>query len=84
MPSPTVAHVDDGVVLVQLEIARQRIKSGPQAQALTDLSKPDIDWVSIGRGFSVHSRRATTVSGFCEAMRAALQRCGPSLIEAVL
>jgi len=72
------------MLLVQLEAARQRIKAGPQAQALTDLSKPTIDWVSLGRGFGVHSRRATTVAGFCEAMKAALQRRGPSLIEAVL
>ena len=72
------------MLLMQLELARQRIKSGPQSQALTDLSNPTIDWVSLGRGLGVHSRRATTVSGFCEAMRAALQRRGPSLIEAVL
>ena len=74
----------DNTLPVQLELARQGIKSGPQAQALTNLSSPTIDWVSLGRGFGVHSRRATSVSGFCDAMTAALQRSGPSLIEAVL
>ena len=71
-------------VHVQMELARQGIQSGPQAQALTELSSPTIDWVLLGQGFGVHSQRATSLDSFCEAMTAALRRSGPSLIEAVL
>jgi thiamine pyrophosphate-dependent acetolactate synthase large subunit-like protein len=71
-------------VFVQMELARQTLKSGLRAKALTELTSPTIDWVSLGLGFGVHSQRATSVSSFCEAMTSALQRSGPSLIEAVL
>ena len=56
----------------------------PQARALTDLSQPVLDWVSLARGMGVPGSRAETVEEFIAAFRRALAAPGPQLIEAVL
>ena len=57
---------------------------GDVAKGLTDLGRPDIDWVALGRGFGVQGRRATTAGELADALSEALAEPGPHLIEAVL
>ncbi len=71
--------------ILQVELARAGIaEPGPQARALTDLSHPVIDWVSLARGMGVPGSRVDTAEDFAESFRRALSNAGPYLIEAVL
>jgi acetolactate synthase-1/2/3 large subunit len=71
--------------ILQVELARAGIaEPGPQARALTDLSHPVIDWVSLARGLGVPGSRAETAEEFVAAFSRALAEPGPRLIEAVL
>ena len=71
--------------ILQVELARAGVaEPGPQARALTDLSHPELDWVSLARGMGVPGARADTAEAFIAAFRRALAEPGPCLIEAVL
>jgi acetolactate synthase-1/2/3 large subunit len=71
--------------ILQVELARAGIaEPGPQARALTDLSHPALDWVSLARGMGVPGTSADTAEDFIAAFRRALAEPGPRLIEAVL
>jgi acetolactate synthase-1/2/3 large subunit len=71
--------------ILQVELARAGItEPGAQARALTDLSHPVLDWVSLARGMGVPGSRADTAEDFIAAFRGALAEPGPRLIEAVL
>jgi acetolactate synthase-1/2/3 large subunit len=71
--------------ILQVEVARAGIaEPGAQARALTDLSHPALDWVSLARGMGVPGVRAETVEEFVAAFRRALAEPGPQLIEAVI
>jgi acetolactate synthase-1/2/3 large subunit len=54
------------------------------AGALTDLSRPDLDWSSLAKGMGVPATRATTTDELVTQLRASLRTAGPTLIEAVL
>lgn len=71
--------------ILQLEVARAGIaEPGPAARALTDLSRPALDWCALARGMGVPAVRATDAAGFADALGRALAEPGPALIEAVL
>ena len=72
--------------MVQVENMRQRIPAatGTASQALTSLAKPSIDWVALGQGMGVPGFRAETAEQLAEQLLAAIERPGPSLIQAVL
>ncbi len=71
--------------ILQVEVARAGIaEPGAQARALTDLSHPALDWVSLARGMGVPAQSADTAENFIAAFRRALAEPGPCLIEAVL
>jgi acetolactate synthase-1/2/3 large subunit len=57
---------------------------GPVASALTDLSRPDLDWASLAKGMGVPASRATTTDELVAQLRASLHTAGPTLIEAVV
>jgi acetolactate synthase-1/2/3 large subunit len=57
---------------------------GPQAETLTSLADPRIDWVSLAHGFGVPARRATDVAQLRHALTDAVVSGGPHLIEMVL
>ena len=57
---------------------------GPRAEALMDLGRPDIDWVSLARTFGVEAFRAGTADELSRHMRAGLAVQGPCLIEVAL
>ena len=54
------------------------------SKRLTTLADPKIDWTRVAEGFGVPAARAECPEGFARAFKRALERNGPSLIEAVL
>jgi acetolactate synthase-1/2/3 large subunit len=70
-----------------LNIELQRVGAGhvgDKAKAQLDLSTPPLDFVHLGTGMGVSSRRATTTLEFVAALEHALRTPGPHLIEAVV
>ena len=57
---------------------------GRNARRMLDLDDPAFDWVGLARASGVEAIRATTAEGFADALKAALARKGPFLIEAVI
>ena len=71
--------------ILRVELARAGIREpGPQARALTDLARPEIDWRLLARGFGVPATRVETAEAFVNALERSLSESGPSLIEALL
>lgn len=70
--------------ILQVELGRTgNAEPGPNAMSLTDLSNPEIDWVSLAQGMGVPARRATTTTELATAL-GACKEPGPSLIEAIV
>ena len=70
-----------------LNIELQRVGAGhvgDKAKAQLDLSTPPLDFVQLGQGMGVSSRRATTTAEFVAALEHALRTPGPHLIEAIV
>ncbi|QGG97040.1 acetolactate synthase large subunit [Actinomarinicola tropica] len=71
--------------ILQYELLRAGVaEPGPGAMGLTDLGRPELDWVSLAAGMGVDARRATTSDQFVEALRLSFATAGPTLIEAVI
>lgn len=71
--------------ILQAELARGGvIEPGPKAQALTDLTRPVVDWPALGKGFGVPGCSVRTGAEFADALLRSFAERGPSLIEAVL
>ncbi len=71
--------------ILQAELARAGLaQPGPKAQALTDLTRPVIDWTALAKGFGVPAVSVRTDGEFAGALMRSLAESGPSLIEAVL
>ncbi len=71
--------------VLQVELERAGIaEPGPKAQAITDLTRPVIDWTALAKGFGVPSCSVCTDGELADALVRALAERGPSLIEAVL
>jgi len=70
-----------------LNIELARVGAGkPTAKTLSmlDLSRPDINWVSISEGMGVPATRATTAEEFHQQFADAMSKPGPYLIEAMV
>jgi len=82
----TIICANKTYAILKVEMAKQRISpsNGPAAKALTDISNPPIDWVMLAQGMGVAATRADTCEQLAEQLAAALDRPGPSLIEAAL
>lgn len=57
---------------------------GRNASRMLDLDNPAIDWLAIARGCGMEAVRVSHIAALGDAVRAALGRKGPFLIEAVL
>jgi acetolactate synthase-1/2/3 large subunit len=69
--------------ILRLELARAGAREpGPAARAFTDLTGPELDWVSLARGMGVPGERADDCDALVPALRRALATPGPYLIEA--
>jgi acetolactate synthase-1/2/3 large subunit len=71
--------------ILNVELARVGAqRAGPKAAAQLDLSGPDLDFVQIGAGFGVPSRRVQTAEALVDALESAVAEPGPQLIEVVV
>jgi acetolactate synthase-1/2/3 large subunit len=59
-------------------------RPGAKANALLDLRDPDLDFVNLGRGLGVPSRRVDTAEQLSDALHEAVADPGPHLIEVVI
>ena len=57
---------------------------GPRAQAMLDLSGPDLDFCSLARGLGLEATVATTAEEFTEALERSMATPGPSVVEAII
>jgi acetolactate synthase I/II/III large subunit len=70
--------------ILRIELSRVGATGGEKANALLDLSRPDLDFVALARGLGVPASRATTCEELAEQMRAAFAEPGPHVIDAVV
>jgi acetolactate synthase-1/2/3 large subunit len=74
-----------GYAILDAELGSlEGIEVGPRAGALVDLANPGLDFVRLGGGLGVESRRVDTAEQLADALDRALAEPGPHLIEAVL
>jgi acetolactate synthase-1/2/3 large subunit len=67
------------------EVARLDEPSvGPKARELLNLGNPDLDFVKLGSGLGVESRRVDTAEELIDALGQATAEPGPYLIEAMI
>jgi acetolactate synthase I/II/III large subunit len=71
--------------ILTIELLRAGVKElGDNAQRLTNLTDPAIDWVQLAQGLGVPAARAETAEDLTSELERALSEQGPRLIEAVL
>ncbi|WAL66832.1 acetolactate synthase large subunit [Amycolatopsis cynarae] len=81
----TVLLNNRAYAILRMELQRVGAEgSGPKANALLDLSRPDLDFVKIAEGMGVPASRATTAEELAEQFSRALAEPGPHLIDAIV
>jgi len=71
--------------ILQVELDRAGITSyGPNAQALTEITQPPIDWPRLAQGFGVPGVTVHTAEDLAREIGKALTEPGPHLIEMLL
>lgn len=71
--------------ILQVELARAGCpQPGPGASSLVELTRPEIRWMELARGFGMPASRVASEAEFAEALGRSLSEPGPSLIEALL
>lgn len=82
----TVILNNSSYAILELELARVGAsEDGKLAHEMLDISRPDLDFVSLARGMGVtHASRATTAEEFTAQLEAALATEGPALVEAIV
>ncbi|MGM7646926.1 acetolactate synthase large subunit [Nocardia sp. JW2] len=79
----TVLINNRAYAILRMELGRVgATEVGPKAADLLDLSRPEMDFAEIARGFGVPATVATTCAELAEQFRAALAEPGPHLIDA--
>jgi acetolactate synthase-1/2/3 large subunit len=59
-------------------------EAGHNARRMLDLDNPALDWVRLAEGMGVEAVKAATAEEFISALRSAMGRRGPFLIEAII
>jgi acetolactate synthase I/II/III large subunit len=81
----TVVYNNRSYAVLNMELSRVGADGGgPKASSLLDLSRPDMDFVSLATGLGVPATRATTAEEFNDQLGRALAEPGPALIEAIV
>jgi acetolactate synthase-1/2/3 large subunit len=81
----TVIFANRSYAILNLELSRVGAGAGgPKAHDMLDISRPDLDFVSLATGMGVPATRATTAEEFTTQLEAALAHEGPNLIEAII
>ena len=80
----TIIFNNGKYAILQVEFMRVGAHNpGPKAMSMLDLSKPDLDWVSLATGMGVPAVRPTDAESFSKALAESFATPGPFLIEAV-
>ena len=81
----TILFNNGSYAVLNMELGRVGAgAAGPRAKAMLDISRPDLDFVSLAKGMGVNATRATTAEAFNDQLGRALATPGPSLVEAVV
>jgi acetolactate synthase-1/2/3 large subunit len=81
----TVVMNNGSYAILNIELERVGAeKAGPKAKAQLDISKPEIDFVSIAKGMGMPAERVRTAEEFNKALENAFREPGPHLIDAVV
>lgn len=81
----TVVFSNRSYGILDVEYRRLGINQvGAKAASLFDLSHPNLDWVALAGAQGVPASRVDTCEAFAGALRGAIDRRGPYLIEAVV
>ena len=81
----TIIIANRRYAILDIEMRRAGVNEiGPRADAMIDISRPEIGWTSIARSMGVDAVRAETAEDFRKHLCAALKERGPKLIEAVV
>ncbi|WP_216209277.1 acetolactate synthase large subunit [Amycolatopsis aidingensis] len=81
----TVLLNNRAYAILRMELQRVGAESsGPKANELFDLSRPDLDFVRIAEGMGVPASRAGTAEELAEQFSRALAEPGPHLIDALV
>ena len=71
--------------ILNVELARVGAKAaGPRAKSQLDLSRPDVDFVDLAKGFGVPARRVDSSEALVSELRRALAEPGPHVVEVVI
>ncbi len=70
--------------ILQVEMHRAGVAPGEQAQALTSLEQPSLDWVQLAGGMGVPGISVDTSEALARALDNALAEPGPHVIEMML
>ena len=70
--------------IVRTELQRAGLASDGPAAALTGLTDPPIDWVSLARGYGVPGSRAETVGALSTALERTFAARAPAVVELAL
>jgi acetolactate synthase-1/2/3 large subunit len=81
----TIIYNNGTYAILAVELDRVEAgAAGPVASGLLDLTRPDLDFVSLARGMGVPAARVTTADEVVAQLRVALAEPGPHLIEAMI
>lgn len=80
----TVVFNNGSYAVLNMELSRVGAEVGPVAKSMLDLTRPDLDFVSLSTGLGVPASRATTAEELVSQLRRAFEEDGPHLIEAVV
>ena len=71
--------------ILEVELARAGVaQPGPRARSLTSLSSPDVDYVSLAKGFGVPGQKVDDVATLKAALARAIAEPGPHLLHLAL
>ena len=81
----TIIFSNRKYAILQVEFARVGAHNpGPKAMSMMELTRPDLDWVSLAAGMGVPGERVDTTHAFNLALRRGIETEGPFLIEALV
>ena len=81
----TIIYNNRSYAILRRELARVGADgSGPRAEAMLDLSNPDMSFVSMANGFGVPASQVRTTGELRRALGEAASEDGPRLIEVLL
>jgi acetolactate synthase-1/2/3 large subunit len=80
----TVLLNNRSYAILNMELARVGAAGGERARAMLDLSRPDLDFVSLARGMGLGASRATTADELVDQLGRALATPGPTVVEVMV